>query len=154
MPIKLLVPGLIIFLHDMFTALWIGGLGFMAIVLIPGIRQSGLEKPQIMKTLQMIRKKFRWIVLISIIGLFVTGVFLTNRSPLAASLFSFVNTYSILLSIKHILILIMIISVILQTVLGKKGKSSSSLTLSNFIFGTVVVLLSGITAAISSAPQG
>lgn len=154
MSAKVLIPGMIIFLHDMFTALWIGGLGFMAIVLIPGIRQSGLEKPQIKKTLQMIRKRFKWIVVTSIIGLFVTGLILTNRSELAPSVFSFANTFSVLLSIKHILTLIMIISVVIQTVLGKKGKSSSSLTLSNFIFGVAVVLLSGITAAISSAPGG
>ena len=152
MPAKILIPGLIIFLHDMFTALWIGGLGFMAIVLIPGIHKTGLEKPQIQKTLQVIRKKFRPVVLISIIGLFITGMFLTRRSPLAAAMFSFANTYSTLLSVKHILIFIMIISVIIQTVLGKKNKSSKSLTLSNFIMGILVVLLSGITGAISSAP--
>jgi len=154
MPVKLLIPGLIIFLHDMFTALWIGGLGFMAIVLIPGIKQTGLEKPQMQQTLQVFRKKFRPVVLVSIIGLFITGMFLTRRSPLAASMFSFANIYSVLLSVKHILIFIMIISVIIQTVLGKQQKSSRALTLSNFIMGTAVVLLSGITAAISSAPKG
>ena len=138
----------------MFTALWIGGLGFMAIVLIPGIHRTGLEKPQIQKTLQILRKRFRPVVLVSIIGLFITGLILTRRAPLAASMFSFANTYSILLSVKHILIFIMIISVIIQTVLGKKQKSSKPLTLSNFIMGTVVVLLSGITAAISAAPKG
>lgn len=149
--LKLLLPGLILFLHDMFTALWIGGLGYMAIVLIPGIHQSGLEKPQMQKIMQGLRQRFKPVVIVSIVGLFATGLFLTRRSPLTDSMFSFANPYSVLLSVKHIVILVMIISVVIQTVLGKKNKSSTSLTISNFIMGIVVIFISALTAVISAA---
>ncbi|MBT3273537.1 MAG: hypothetical protein HN368_10295 [Spirochaetales bacterium] len=149
MPTELLTSGIIIFFHNMFTALWIGGLGFMAIVLLPGIRKSGLEKPQIQKTLKAIKKRFRIIVFISIAGLAITGILITERGPLAGSLFSFASTYSALLSTKHILTIMMIAGVITQTIMGKKGKSSKYLTMGNFVLGVVVVLLSSLAATFS-----
>ena len=40
MSAPVLFPALVIFLHDLFTVLWIGGILFMALVLVPALRAA------------------------------------------------------------------------------------------------------------------
>ncbi|MHA1137110.1 MAG: CopD family protein [Candidatus Thorarchaeota archaeon] len=152
----LLVLGLVKFLHDLFTATWIGGLFTLAIVVLPSIKKTMGMNPESKKLIMTIRKRLNGIVWISIIGLLVTGILLSNSSPLFGGLFSIANEYSILLTIKHIVIALMVIIVIVRghvlprmtnTPPQKIEKISKVLMMLNLVFGIVVLLLSGFTAA-------
>ena len=50
--------------------------------------------------------RFAWV---SIVGLAVTGMLMARRSPAFGGIFSFANPYAAVLSIKHILVLLMIV---------------------------------------------
>ncbi|MGY5873428.1 MAG: hypothetical protein RTV72_14350 [Candidatus Thorarchaeota archaeon] len=152
----LLVLGLVKFLHDLFTATWIGGLFTLAIVVLPSIKKTMGMNPESKKLIMTIRKRLNGIVWISIIGLLVTGILLSNSSPLFGGLFSIANEYSILLTIKHIVIALMVIIVIVRGHVltrmtnippQKIEKISKVLMMLNLVFGIVVLLLSGLTAA-------
>ena len=158
----LIVLGLVKFLHDLFTATWIGGLFTLAIVVLPSIKKTMGMNPESKKLIMTIRKRLNGIVWISIIGLLVTGILLSNSSPLFGGLFSISNEYSILLTIKHIVIALMVIIVIVRghvlsrltnTPPQKIEKISKVLMMLNLVFGIVVLLLSGFTAAVGVIEQ-
>ena len=152
----LLVLGLVKFLHDLFTATWIGGLFTLAIVVLPSIKKTMGMNPESKKLIMTIRKRLNGIVWISIIGLLVTGILLSNSSPLFSGLFSIADEYAILLTIKHIVIALMVIIVLVRGHVlprmtnappQKIEKISKVLMMLNLVFGIVVLLLSGFTAA-------
>lgn len=159
---NLLVLGLVKFLHDLFTATWIGGLFTLAIVVLPSVKNTLGMNPESKKLIMAIRKRLNGIVWISIIGLLVTGILLSNSSPLFGGLFSISNEYSILLTAKHIVIALMVIIVIMRghilprmtnTPPQKIEKISKVLMMLNLVFGIVVLLLSGFTAAVGIIEQ-
>ncbi len=68
-----------------------------------------------------IQKRHSVWVYVSMIGLVLTGLLQANRSPAFQGLFSFGNTYSSVLTIKHILVVAMIaIALYRSLVLGRK----------------------------------
>ncbi len=108
-----------------------------------------------------IRSRLSIFVYISIVVLLVTGLLLSKQSPLSSSFFSFENTYSIILSIKHILYFLMVaIAVFRGTILDRikmknkevKHKVSKVLLLSNVIFAIAVLFLSAYTGVLASMP--
>ena len=158
----LIVLGLVKFLHDLFTATWIGGLFTLAIVVLPSIKKTMGMNPESKKLIMTIRKRLNGIVWISIIGLLVTGILLSNSSPLFGGLFSIANEYSILLTLKHIVIALMVIIVLVRGHVlprmtnappQKIEKISKVLMMLNLVFGIVVLLLSGFTAAVGIIEQ-
>lgn len=152
----LLVLGLVKFLHDLFTAIWIGGLFTLAVVVLPSVKKTQGMNPESKKLIMTIRKRLNSIVWVSIIGLLVTGILLSNSSPLFGGLFSIANEYSIFLTLKHIVIALMVIIVIVRgnilpkmtnTPPEKIERLSKILMMLNLVFGILVLLLSGFTAA-------
>jgi putative copper export protein len=154
MNINILVPTLIVFLHDLFTVVWIGGLAFMVLVMIPALKGSG-QKENLLQVSKPVMARFRKFVVVSIVVLFATGLFLSKRSPHAGGFMQFTSPYTIALSIKHILMILMLLIVVFKKVLSKKmkGLSMFGITLVNFILGTLILFLSAMTSAISSAPK-
>ena len=104
--------GLINAMQDLFTALWIGGLAFMIIILIPAVRKFFEEKEQGEQFMSKIQIRLKIVVVISIVGLMVSGKLMTSQAITAgilAGYFSFgVNAYSTLLGVKHILMILMV----------------------------------------------
>ena len=154
--VNLLLLGLVKFLHDLFTVTWIGGLFTLAVVVLPSVKKTIGMNPESKKLTMVIKKRLNTIVWISIIGLLVAGILLSNSSPLFGGLFSIANEYSILLTLKHIAIAMMVIIVIIRgnvlprmtsTPPQKIGRISNVLMMLNLILGLVVLLLSGLTAA-------
>ncbi len=150
------VFALITFLHDLFTAVWIGGLFSLALVVLPSLKAVLGLGPDTHKLTEAIQKRLSVLVYISIVGLLVTGLLLSRRAPQFQGLFQFNNTYSLVLGIKHILVLLMI-AVALTRSLGFKGKPTPrqakikmALLLSNLMLGTGVLLLSGFSAALAN----
>ena len=159
MPEKTIVFALITFLHDLFTAVWIGGLITLGFTVLPSVKNALGKGPQTKKLMDAIQKRHSVWVYVSMIGLVLTGLLQANRSPAFQGLFTFGNTYSTILTIKHILVVAMIsITLYRSLVLGrKKGVSTSSqeklkasLLLVNIVLGVAIQLLSGFTAALSS----
>jgi putative copper export protein len=117
--------------------------------------------PQTKQLMDTIQKRLSVLVYVSIVGLLLTGLLQANRNPAFQGLFSFGNTYSMVLSLKHILVLAMIaVALIRSLVLGRQsGPSTPSqekmkvgLLFLNIALGIGVLLLSGFSAALSAGP--
>jgi uncharacterized membrane protein len=156
-----IVFALVTFLHNLFTVVWIGGMIVLAAAVLPSARQVLGMSPETKKLMDAIQKRLSKLVYVCIVGLLVTGFLLARRSPAFQGLFSFGNTYSAVLTIKHILTAA-IIGVALYRSLALGGgagpslpaqeKRKMSLLLLNVVFGIVVLLLSGFSAALASPP--
>jgi len=149
---------LVTFLHDLFTAIWIGGLIILGTTIFPAIRK---QKQQNRELANSIQKRLNTIVLVSIIGLWITGMLLANRSTAFTGLFNVSNTYSLAMAIKHILVILMTTLALVRTrfvVRTKKitdpstEKLGALLLICNIILGIAVLLLSGYTATIANLP--
>ena len=79
---NLVIFGSIKFLHDIFTAIWIGGLIVMATCVLPSLRKVLGVNPQTKMVSDAIMSRLSKLVMVSMIGLLLTGVLLSNRSPL------------------------------------------------------------------------
>jgi len=152
---------LIKFLHDLFTAIWIGGLITLGVTILPSIKKQREQGIQNKSLLDAIQKRLNILVLISIIGLWLTGVLLANRSTAFQGFLNTSNAYSLSLTAKHILVIIMtalaafrsLTIVRFKKLQGKTAeKLGAALIVSNIILGIIVLLLSGYTAALSSPP--
>ncbi len=151
---------LINFLHEIFTIIWIGGMLLLVLVIMPVLKRQ--FKPEEFELLnKKIRSRLSIFVYISIVVLLITGLILSKLPPVSNSFFSFENTYSIILSIKHILYFLMIaIAVFRGTILDRlegmntdvKHKLSKVLLLSNVIFAIAVLFLSSYAGVLVSLP--
>lgn len=158
-----IIPGIITFFHDLFTVVWIGGLFFLVIILIPMVKKHNKQAAPISQFSFAIQKRLRIFVLISIIGLWITGMLLSKQNGTGGFL-SFTNEYQTILSIKHLLIFGMILMVIWRSVLivkiekipktemNKKEKLMKKSMLPvffNFFFSLTVLLLTGLLSIAS-----
>ena len=156
MLIKTIVFALVTFLHDLFTAVWIGGLITLGLTVMPSTKKVLGKGPQTKKLMDTVQKRHSVWVYVSLVGLVLTGLLQANRSPAFQGLFSFGNAYSAVLAVKHILVLAMIaIALYRSLALGSAStpaeeKLKARLLVLNIIFGISILLLSGFTAAFSS----
>ncbi|MBN1581797.1 MAG: hypothetical protein JXA89_13920 [Anaerolineae bacterium] len=159
MPTKQIVFALVTFLHDLFTAIWVGGLITLGITVLPSARRVLGTGPQTRKLMDAIQKRQSILVYVSIVGLAVTGLLLSNRSPAFQGLLRFGNAYSAMLALKHILVLAMVaVALIRSLALGRgrgpqkpaQEKLSAGLLFLNVALGVLVLLLTGFAVAFSS----
>lgn len=153
---KTIIFGLVTFFHDLFTAVWIGGMFTLGLTVMPSAKKVFGKGPQTKKLMNAIQKRHSVWVYVSMVGLILTGLLQSNRSLAFSGLFSFQDAYSAVLSIKHVFVLAMI-AIALYRSLGLKGTSNPSqeklkarLLILNIILGVGVLLLSGMNAALSS----
>ena len=64
MSMQIVLPVLVRFLHDLFTAVWIGGLITVGAVVLPAMKKQGNK--ELAKNIQ---KRLNKIVIVSIVGL-------------------------------------------------------------------------------------
>ncbi len=155
---KDVVFAVIVFLHDLFTAIWVGGLLTLAFSVTPTIRSVMGSGPQTKQLLQAIQDRLSTLVYVSIIGLVVTGLLQANRSDDFNGLFRTGNDYSLVLALKHALVLAMIVIALLRSLGVKrlklpnpaKEKLSIGLLFTNAALGVGVLLLSGLATALAS----
>lgn len=115
MPGKMWAVTTILFFHDLFTVIWIGGMVALGLGLVPALRRSVGPGPQTQRIVSVFQNSFRWVAYVCIIGLMATGVLLSRRNPAFEGFFSWADTYGVLLSLKHVLVLIMVLGVIART---------------------------------------
>ncbi|HDQ07116.1 MAG TPA: hypothetical protein ENN36_10415 [Candidatus Bathyarchaeota archaeon] len=149
---------LVTFLHDVFTAVWIGGLITLGVTVLPAIRKNKQQNKELRDSIQ---KRLNTIVIISIAGLWITGILLANRSTAFTGFFSTSNSYSLAMAIKHSLVILMTVLALVRTrlvVRTKKAvdpsteKRGAIILVVNIILGIAVLLLSAYTATIANLP--
>ena len=159
MVVKTLVFTLMTFFHDLFTVIWMGGLIVTAISFMPAVKESLGSGPEIKKVMASFQKRHRIWVYISMAGLILTGIVMTHRSPDFERLFSWGNPYSVALSIKHILVIIMIVITLFRTLVLRRNQGDQSqgnerltmkLLLVNVVLAVIVLLNSGLVAAFNN----
>jgi len=140
------------FLHNLFTALWIGGMLLMAAVILPGIRKN----PKISEPLRVIngiQDRIKPFALVSMAGLALTGLLLGKSSKSFTSLMDFGTPYMTAVSIKHILIVVMVILAFVRLSINKRvkvekkmelQKASAGILALNALLGVVVLFLSSM----------
>ena len=156
-----IVFAIVVCLHDLFTAVWIGGLITLVLTVLPSTRQVLGKGPQMKKLMGAIQKRLSVLIYVSIVGLILTGMLQANRNPAFEGLFHFGNAYSTALSLKHIVVILMIgIALVRSLVLGRRQepltpsqeKLNMGLLLINMVLGIVVLLLTGLSVAYGSPP--
>jgi putative copper export protein len=161
MPTEQIVFAIVTFLHDLFTAVWVGGMITLGITVLPSAKKVLGMGPQTKKLMDAIQKRLSVLVYVSIVGLVLTGLLQANRSPAFQGLFSFGNPYSTVLALKHILVLVMIAVALYRSLaLGRRSgpstpsqeKLSAGLLFLNIVLGVTVLLLSGFSTALVSGP--
>lgn len=152
MPTQMILMNVIRFLHNLFTALWIGGMMVMAIAVLPGVRKN----PKISEpwpVIEGIQARLRPVAWVSMAGLAITGLLLGRSSKSFTGLFSFGSTYMTALSIKHILIVLMVILAIVRLSINKRiktekkpelQKTSFAVLMLNALLGAVMLFLSAM----------
>ena len=163
MAAKTLVFAFVSFFHDLFTVIWMGGLVVTVLSYIPALKEALGPGPQIKKVMMAFQKRQSIWVYVSMGGLILTGLLMSNRNPEFEHLFGFGNAYSVTLSIKHILVILMIgitlyRSLILnrnQAVLTQeKERLSFQLLILNAITAIAVLFTSGMVAALAQPFSG
>ncbi len=158
MSMQVVLPVLVTFLHDLFTAIWIGGLIILGVTVLPAIKKQKQKSKELSNNIQ---KRLNTIVLVSILGLWITGMLLANRSTAFTGLFNTSNTYSFAMAIKHSLVIIMTVLALTRTwliVRTKKVTSPSTerrgaiILVCNIILGIAVLLLSAYTTILAKLP--
>ena len=157
MTIHDLIFGTASFLHNLFTAIWMGGLIVTAISFLPALKESLGPGPQVKNVMTTFQKRQSVWVYISMAGLVLTGLMMSKHSAEFNALFSFGNPYSIMLSIKHILVIAMIgITLYRVLILGRnpstpaREKLNKQLLFINVALAVSVLLTSGFVAALAS----
>ena len=157
MATKQLIMGIIKFSHDFFTVVWIGGLAFMVLTMFPSIKKVLGKDPKAQSLMNGITRRHSIWVYISIVGLFITGLLLGRSNANYLGFMSFDNLYSSLTSVKHIITFVMISIALFRSIsFGRKdikmspekSRFSTLLIIINFIFGLVILFLSGLLASI------
>ncbi len=148
--------GIIVFLHDLFTATWIGGLIAIGLTTLPAAKQTLGKSEQMKSLMDKIMKRQSVLVYTSMAGLVLTGLLLSRRAQAYTGLVTFGNTYSTLLSFKHMIVLAMIAFSLFRSLATRKlqpGQSGERLSILLLYFniglGVLVLLLSGLLATLS-----
>ena len=157
MPSKTIILALVTFLHDLLTAVWIGGLITLGLTVMPSIKKILGKGPETKKLMDAIQKRHSVFIYVSMIGLVLTGFLQANRTSAYLGLFSFGNTYSAVLAVKHILVIAMIAIAMYRSLALAQASTPNQenlkkvLLILNIIIGVSILLLSGFTAALSSS---
>lgn len=152
MPSQLLLMNVMRFLHNLFTAIWIGGMLLMAVVILPGIRKNPkISEP--MMVINGIQDRIKPFALVSMAGLAITGMLLGKSSKSFTGLMDFGTPYMTTLSVKHILIVVMVILAFVRLSINKRVKIEKKMELQkvsagilalNALLGVVVLFLSSM----------
>jgi len=153
------IPIAVLFLHNLFTVVWVGGLITLGVVVLPVTSKALGKGPKTKELIDKIQNRLSAFVYISMLGLLGTGMLLANRAPQFEGLFSFANSYSTVLAIKHIAVILMVIIALGRRIaLKQRGdklqprrrKAGLGMLYANVLLGIVVLLLSAMSAVLSS----
>ncbi len=155
---RTIVIALVTFFHDLFTVVWIGGMIVTVISYMPAVNDALGTGPQVKKVMIAFQKRQSIWVYISMVGLILTGLMMSNRSSEFEHLFGFGNGFSIALSIKHIFVILLIVLTLYRSFILRRNQTgtipnydrlSRQILIVNAVLALAVLLTSGIIAALS-----
>lgn len=146
------------FFHDLFTVIWMGGLIVTVISFMPAVKKALGSGPQVKQVMLAYQRRQSVWVYISIAGLILTGLMLSKQNPDFVHLFTFGNSYSAALSVKHILVIIMIGITLVRSLVFGRGQGPANpkmerlniiLLLVNAVLAVAVLFLSGFISVLT-----
>ena len=145
------------FFHNLFTVIWMGGLIVTVLSYLPALKEVLGPGQQVKKVMGAFQKRQSIFVYISMGGLILTGLLMSNQNPAFEHLFGFGNAYSTVMSIKHILVICMVgVTLFRSLFLGlnkpgnpEKEQLSLQLLIVNTGLAVAVLLTSGLVTALS-----
>lgn len=96
-----------LFFHILATVIWIGGILIITLLVIPEVNRILVDQPALYQVLLRLRKRFAPISNLALVALITTGLFQMTADPNYDGLMQFNNTWSQIMLIKHILIVVM-----------------------------------------------
>ncbi len=128
------------FLHQLFAVVWLGNLLLTYFSIAPAARDAfGPEAKKFMTAYQKRQSRFG---MASMLGLVLTGMVLAKQSPEFAHLFSTANTFSAILTMKHLMVIASFgLALVSAQVLGKGKPSAGKERLSQRFLQINVVLV-------------
>ena len=96
-----------LFFHILATVVWIGGILIITLLVIPEVNRILTDQPALYQVLLRLRKRFTPVSNLALMVLIATGLFQMTADPNYDGLMQFNNTWSQVMLIKHILIVIM-----------------------------------------------
>ncbi len=156
------MPGfaLVLFLHNLTTIFWVGGMVTLAFTVIPAARSVLGMGPEMKRLLDAIQRRLALFTYVSFAVLVVTGLLLSRHSPAFHGLFRFGTPAETVLAIKHGLVIVMIaIALVRSRLLGRgaaaggnpqgRERLKAMLLFVNTFIGIVVVLLSSLFSVLA-----
>jgi len=157
-------------LHDVFAAVWAGGLLIMALVVIPTMKSMRTEMPQRAadagrgaapgpaRFMVLVQKRLRVVVTVAIVGVFATGLLMLRLSLLSTGGLDPRSLYGAILIAKVALSVVMVVIAIIRAgklrrladAPGDPRASGIPLLFANASLALVVLLLSGVAGAIGA----
>lgn len=149
-------------IHIFAAVVWIGGIFFILFVALPSAKQT-LEQPG--SFMGVLSKRFVPLANMSILLIFVTGIFMSLSSQSLSEIASLGSLWSKMLSAKIMMVLIMIVVHLYRGLVltpkiskltaqggrsvevGRLQRLSLNLVKANFLFGLTVLLLTGMLYA-------
>lgn len=161
---NLAVASIVNFFHLFATVAWFGAMTTNAFIIMPSIRGS-LEPPVAGKLMAAIMKRFRVLVYTSIGVLILTGILTSGVGQSSRGFMQFDNLWNTILSVKHIIIIIIVIAVIYAfeglapkvARLAAKGpspelarlqKKQMTFSIVGLIMAIIILILTGILVAV------
>ena len=148
---QIMIVSIVMLLHNLFTAIWIGGMFTLLFTVLPTLKKELGQDPKTQQLVLAIQKRLSLLVYFSILILLVTGLMLANRSPLYSGVLSTSNSYSLWLTVKHILYALMIVVAVARSQLidrmslskPQNQKVKMFLLVTNVCLAVIVLFLSG-----------
>jgi putative copper export protein len=163
-------------LHDVFAAVWAGGLLIMALVVMPTMKSMRAGTPQgpaeagraadakhgtapgPARFMVLVQKRLRVVVTVAIVGVFATGLLMLRLSLLSSGGLDPRSLYGAILIAKVALSVVMVVIAIIRTgklrrlgdAPGDPKASGIPLLFANASLALVVLLLSGVAGAIGA----
>ena len=149
---SLTVVSIIRGLHDVFAALWAGGLLVLALVVLPvAVKRDGLA---LARSIQDRLHKFVWV---AVIVLTVTGILLARMRANAGSLLAAPGPYQTLFTAKIATVAVMVIvAAVRQYLMFRRnvtGKSPAVLLAVNVVLAIATLMLSASLTVLAGAAQ-
>jgi uncharacterized membrane protein len=154
-------------LHDVFAAMWAGGLLTMAVVVVQSMKaarglqertksegHTGVAGPE--RFMVLLQKRLRKVVTVAIVGVFVTGILLLRLSLQSSGGVFESSLYSTLIIVKVVLSVIMVLVAIMRSAKLRRFNEGSSdpresglpLLFTNAAIAVVVLMLSGVASVV------
>jgi putative copper export protein len=155
-------------LHDVFAAVWAGGLLIMALVVMPTMQSMRAELPPRSSAagrgaapgparfMVRMQKRLRVVVTVAIIGIFATGILMLRQSMLSSGRLDPRSIYGASLIAKVALSVVMVVIALIRAgklralgdTPGDPKASGVALLYTNAALALVVLLLSGVAGAV------